>query len=157
MSDMFIKIDGITGESQDEFHPDEIQIESWRWKMAQQSSMLSGSGGGASKATINDLEFVHQIDRASPNLMRYCLTAKHIPKVVLTTRKSGGKPLDFLKITMEDVIITEVMPMVSTNSCYEHVSLSFARVKQEYKLQSSLGVGAGTVTASFDIKENFSR
>jgi len=76
---------------------------------------------------------------------------------VLTTRKSGGKPLDFLKITMEDVIITEVMPMVSTNSCYEHVSLSFARVKQEYKLQSSLGVSAGTVTASFDIKENFSR
>jgi type VI secretion system secreted protein Hcp len=107
MADMFVKIDGIAGESQDEFHPDEIQINSWRWKIAQQSSMLSGSGGGAAKATINDVEFVHQIDRASPNLMRYCLTGRHIPKVILKTRKAGGMPLDFLKITMEDVIITE--------------------------------------------------
>jgi type VI secretion system secreted protein Hcp len=101
MADMFIKINGIAGESRDESHPDEIQINSWRWKIAQKSSMLSGSGGGAGKATINDLEFVHQIDRASPNLMRYCLTGRHVPMAVLTTRKSGGTPLDFLKITME--------------------------------------------------------
>jgi type VI secretion system secreted protein Hcp len=157
MSDMFVKIDGIAGESKDEFHPGEIQISSWRWKMEQQSAMSSGSGGGAGKATIVDLQFVHQIDRASPNLMRYCLTGRHIPKVILTTRKAGGVPLDFLKITMEDVVLTSVEPMVFSNSYYEHVSLSFSRVKQEYTLQSSLGASAGTVTASFDIKENLSR
>ncbi|MBZ5795285.1 Hcp family type VI secretion system effector [Burkholderia sp. LMG 32019] len=157
MSDMFVKIDGISGESQDEFHRDEIQVDGWRWKISQQSSMLSGSGGGAGKATINDLEFIHQIDRASPNLMRYCLTGRHIPKVVLTARKSGGTPLDFLKITMEDVVITEVQPIVAESSYCEHVSLSFSRVKQEYTLQGSLGGSAGTVTASFDIKENRDR
>ncbi|WP_233835895.1 Hcp family type VI secretion system effector [Paraburkholderia sp. ZP32-5] len=157
MSDIFIKIDGIAGESQDELHPGEIQVQSWRWKMTQQSSMMSGSGGGAGKATINDLEFVHQIDRATPNLMRYCLTGRHIPEVVLSTRKAGGIPMDFLTITMGDVVITGVEPIVFGDSYFEHVTLSFARVKNEYKLQNSIGGSAGTVTASFDIKENLER
>jgi type VI secretion system secreted protein Hcp len=54
MADMFIKIDGIAGESQDEVHRGEIDVASWHWKMAQQSSIMSGSGGGAGKATVCD-------------------------------------------------------------------------------------------------------
>lgn len=157
MADVFVKIDGISGESQDVQHRGEIEVSSWRWKISQQSSMMSGSGGGAGKASITDLEFVHQIDRASPNLMRYCLTGRHIPKVVLSMRKAGGVPLDFLKITMGDVIITSVEPIIFCDTYYEHVHLSFARVKQDYMLQSSIGGSAGTVTASFDIKENLER
>jgi type VI secretion system secreted protein Hcp len=155
--DIFIKIDGISGESEDELHPGEIQVHSWRWKMSQQSTMMSGSGGGAGKATINDLEFIHQIDRASPNLMRYCLTGRHIMKVVLSTRKAGGAPMDFLKITLGDVVVTGVEPIVTGSNYYEHVTLSFARVKSEYTLQSAAGRSSGTITASFDIRENLRR
>jgi type VI secretion system secreted protein Hcp len=157
MADMFIKIDGISGESQDAAHRGEIEVPSWRWKIDQQSSMMSGSGGGAGKASITDLEFVHQIDRASPNLMRYCLTGRHIPQVVLSTRKAGGLPLDFLKIKMGDVVITSVEPIIYCDSYYEHVHLSFARVTQDYTLQSATGGSAGVVSASFDIKENRDR
>jgi type VI secretion system secreted protein Hcp len=157
MADIFIKIDGIAGESQEEGHRDEIDVASWHWKMAQPSSMMSGSGGGAGKATVCDIEFIHQIDRASPNLMRYCLTGRHIPKVVLSMRKAGGAPLEFLKITMGDVVITGVEPTAATGTYWEHVTLSFSRVQQEYTLQGRLGSSNGTVTASFDIKENLSR
>ncbi|WP_116121709.1 type VI secretion system tube protein Hcp [Paraburkholderia sp. BL6669N2] len=157
MADIFLKINGIAGESQDAVHTGHIEVSSYRWRMAQQSSMMSGSGGGAGKATINDLHFVHQIDRASPNLMRYCLTGRHIPEVILTVRKSGGVPLDFLKITMGDVVITCVEPIVCDSSYHEHVSLSFARVEQEYTVQSQLGASAGMVTASFDIRKNVER
>ncbi len=52
--DVFIKIDGIAGESQDSTHPDEIEVLGWSWNVAQQSSMHSGSGGGAAKATVSD-------------------------------------------------------------------------------------------------------
>lgn len=154
MADIFIKINGIAGESRDSVHNGEIEVVSWHWKMAQASPMMSGSGGGAGKATIHDLRFVHQIDRASPNLMRYCLTGRHIPEVVLSVRKAGGKPLDFLTLRMGDVVIASVEPIVFDNNYYESVSLSFSRVKQEYKLQNELGLGAGAVTASFDIREN---
>ncbi|MEM5433876.1 type VI secretion system tube protein Hcp [Paraburkholderia diazotrophica] len=157
MADIFLKISGISGESHDALHKGEIEIDSWRWKVSQPSSMMSGSGGGAGKATINDLNFVHQIDRSSPNLMRYCLTGRHIPEVILTTRKAGGNPLEFLKVTMGDVVVTSVEPVIYEDHYSEHVSLSFSRVKQEYKVQDISGINAGAVTATFDIKENIER
>lgn len=149
-NDVFIKIDGISGESPDAAHPNEIQVANWTWKMSQQASMMSGSGGGAGKATVEDLVFFHQVDRASPNLMSYCLTGKHIPKAILSMRKAGGTPFDFCRITMTDVIITGVEMTAS----YEQIHLSFARVKQEYMVQNPQGGSGGVVTATFDIKGN---
>jgi len=149
-NDVFIKINGITGESEDAEHPGEIQVANWTWKMSQRSSMMSGSGGGAAKATVEDLVFFHQVDRASPNLMSYCLTGKHIDQCALTMRKSGGVPLDFLRITMYDVIVTGV----EMGPNFEQVSLSFSRVKHEYIIQNQLGGSKGVVTGTFDIKAN---
>ena len=88
--------------------------------------------------------------------MTYCLTGKHIQKAVLTTRKAGSAPLDFLTITMTDVIITAVEPAASGGGYYEQVRLSFSEVKQEYKVQNALGGTAGVVTGIFRIKENVS-
>jgi hypothetical protein len=34
VADIFIKIDGITGESQDAFHLNEIDVIGWRWKVS---------------------------------------------------------------------------------------------------------------------------
>lgn len=98
--DIFLKINGIDGESQDAAHLSEIDVIGWRWKVSQQSSMISGSGGGAGKATVSDLEFTHELDRASPNLAKYCFTGKHIDQVRLTVRKAGGLPFEHLKSTM---------------------------------------------------------
>jgi type VI secretion system secreted protein Hcp len=149
-NDVFLKIDGITGESQDAEHPGEIQVTNWAWKMSQQSSMMSGSGGGAAKATVEDLVFFHEVDRASPNLMAYCLTGKHVRKAVLTMRKAGGVPLDFFRITMSDVIVTGV----EMSASFEQVRLSFASVQQEYIVQNAMGGSRGVVTGTFDIKAN---
>ncbi|WP_322056439.1 hypothetical protein [Paraburkholderia sp. J63] len=56
-----------------------------------------------------------------------------------------------------DVVITSVEPTCGAGKYWEHVVLSFARVKQEYIVQSNIGGSAGTVTAAFDIKENIDR
>jgi type VI secretion system secreted protein Hcp len=42
-------------------------------------------------------------------------------------RKAGGIPVDFLRITMLDAIVTAV----EMSASYEQVRLSFASVKQE--------------------------
>ncbi|PRG28543.1 Hcp family type VI secretion system effector [Burkholderia multivorans] len=155
--DIFLKIDGINGESLDDKHKDEIEILNWDWEILQESSMHSGSGGGAGKATVKDLTFEHNIDRASPNLMKYALTGKHIDHAVLVMRKAGGNPLEYLKLTMSDVIVTRVKPSGSKageEKSRETVSLSFSKVKQEYVVQNAQGGSGGAVTASFDIKGN---
>lgn len=154
--DIFLKLTGISGEAQDAAHKDEIEVLSWAWEITQNSSMHAGSGGGAGKATVSDLTFDHYLDRASPNLLKYCLTGKHIGTATLVVRKAGGTPLEYLKLTMDDVVVTKVQPELNYNMRRprEEVSLSFARVKQEYVIQNQQGGSGGTVTASFDIQRN---
>ena len=154
--DIFLKLSGISGESRDAVHKDEIEVLRWAWEIRQESTMHAGSGGGAGKATVKDLRFDHYVDRASPNLLKYCLTGKHAEAATLVVRKAGGTPLEYLKLTMSDVIVTEVAPG-STDTMgrvRERVSLSFARVKQEYVVQNPQGGCGGTVTASYDIQRN---
>ena len=154
--DIFLKINGIDGESMDSAHKNEIEVLSWDWQILQDSNMHTGSGGGSGKATVRDLNFLHFVDRSSPNLMKFCLTGKHIPEAKLVVRKAGGSPLEYLKITMTDVVITNVQPVGNSSEerIQEKVSLSFAKVKQEYTVQNQQGGSGGAVTAGFDIKLN---
>lgn len=154
--DIFLKLDGIDGESQDSSHKNEIEVIDWSWKISQNSSMHAGSGGGAGKATVDDLTFTHRVDKSSPNLMKYCLTGKHVPQAKLTVRKAGGNPLEYLTITMSDVIISMVQPsgQASDEMIHEQVSLAFSKVKQEYAVQNAQGGSAGAITAGYDIKGN---
>jgi len=154
--DIFIKIAGVTGEAQDASHKDEIDVLRWQWAVSQSANMHSGSGGGAGKATVYDLSFDHYCDRASTTLLAYCLTGKHIAEVVLTLRKAGGSPLEYLRITLEDAIITHVKSAMNLNMDMprENFSLSFSRVRYEYTLQNAEGLPAGTVSMGYNIKAN---
>ena len=46
-ADMFIKIDGITGEAKDATHSGEIDLIFWNWTMTQSGTMHSCGGGGS--------------------------------------------------------------------------------------------------------------
>jgi type VI secretion system secreted protein Hcp len=154
--DIFLRLSGIDGESLDASHKNDIEVLDWEWEVTQRSSMHSGSGGGSGKATVGDLSFDHYIDRSSPNLLKYCLTGKHIETATLVFRKAGGQPLEFMKITMGDVIVTRVAPTLtaSMGQARESISMAFARVKQEYTIQNAQGGSAGTVSMIFDIQKN---
>jgi len=155
--DIFLKIEGIDGESPDTSHKNEIDVLSFNWKVLQSSSMHAGSGGGAGKATVEDFEFEHYIDRSSPNLMKYCLTGKHVAEARLTVRKAGGNPLEYLRMVFTDVIVTSVAPFGDSADdlrIRERVRLSFSKVQQEYAVQNAQGGSGGAVTASYDIKGN---
>jgi type VI secretion system secreted protein Hcp len=158
--DIFMKISGIEGESEDSTHGGEIEVLNWTWGASQQSNMHAGSGGGAGKATVRDLMFEHYVDRASPTLMRCCVTGRHLAEAMLILRKAGlgdnRPPFEYLKIRMKDVIVAEVETAASCASSLasEQVSLSFSRVTYEYTVQNQQGGSKGTVAATIDIKEN---
>jgi len=63
MTDIFIKVDGTAGESQDATHPNEIDVIKWSLNVSQQSPMLSATGRGASKPTVEGLVFTDEIDQ----------------------------------------------------------------------------------------------
>lgn len=154
--DIFLKIEGVQGESKDQHHPNEIEIISWNWEISQDSSMHIGSGGGVGKATVHDLEFEHYVDRASPTLRIRALSGRHIKQAILTMRKAGGTPLEYSTITMTDVLITGIRTVCSQcdSNAVERVRLSFAKFREEYHIQRADGGSEGTVSGGFDIKGN---
>lgn len=154
--DMFLKIDGIRGESNDHKHKDEIDVLSWSWGMSQSGTSHISGGSGAGKVNVQDLSITKYIDKSTPNLMLYCASGKHIPEMKMTVRKAGDKALEYIKITMKDGIISSVNPGGSGHDdrLVENVSLNFAHVKVEYTPQKADGSGDAAVEMTWDIAKN---
>src|SRR5918998_189662 len=104
--DIFLKIDGIQGESTDAQHRDEIEAASFSWGAAQQGTTSTGSGGGGGKVGFQDLHALMPVSQASPQLFLACAQGRHLKTAVLTCRRAGGRDQhDFLKVTLTDVIV----------------------------------------------------
>ena len=155
--DMFLKIEGIEGESLDATHKNEIEVLAWSWENRQHSNMHSGSGGGSGKATVEDFKFSHYVDKASPNLLNFCLSGKHIKNIQFVIRKAGGDPLEYLTIAFSDAIITRVFLSGNVSNDtrpIEEVTFSFTKFTQDYVIQNAEGNKSGIISASYDIKAN---
>jgi type VI secretion system secreted protein Hcp len=153
-ADIFAKIGDIKGESLDAKHKDEVEVLSWSWGVAQSGSSSPGGGGGQGKASFNDFNFTHHVDKASPVLMRACATGNHIKEATITVRKAGKGQQEFLIIKMTDVIITSVNPGGSgdTAATAESIALQFSKVELEYKPQKADGSLDAGVFFKYDIK-----
>src|SRR6187402_3524351 len=101
--DMFLKLDGIAGESKDKAHTGEIHIESFSWGMSQTGAHGSGGGGGAGKVSVHDISVTKLTDKSSCALMAALASGKHIKDGPITVRKAGEKPLEYLKIKLTDI------------------------------------------------------
>lgn len=155
--DMFLKLDDVKGESHDDKHKDEIDVLSWSWGMSQSGTTHVGGGGGAGKVKVQDINIVKHVDKASPNLMLACCNGKHYKEALLTVRKAGEKPLEYIKITMKEVIVTSVTTGGSggEDRLTENVTLNFAEFKFEYQPQSAKGgKEGGAKIAAWDIAQN---
>jgi type VI secretion system secreted protein Hcp len=154
--DMFIKIGDIKGESRDDKHKDEIDVLAWSWGMSQSGTTHMGGGGGAGKVNVQDLSLTKYIDKASSNLMKFCCSGKHYPEALLTVRKAGGSPIEYLKITMKEVLVSSVSTGGSggEDRLTENVTLNFAEFKVEYTPQKADGKAEAVIPTGYSIAEN---
>jgi type VI secretion system secreted protein Hcp len=153
-SDIFAKIGDIKGESLDSKHKDEIEVLSFSWGVTNTGSIGTGGGGGAGKATFQDLSFHHGIDKASPLLLRACATGEHIKEATITHRKAGKGQQEYLIIKMNDIIITGISLSDATDAASETVSMAFAKVDLEYKPRKQDGSLDAGIHFKYDIKGN---
>ena len=154
--DMFIKIGELKGESRDKVHKDEIDVLAWSWGISNSGSAQQGGGAGAGKCNVQDLSFTKYLDKASPDLMLACCNGKHFPKATLTVRKAGENPLEYLLITVEELIVTSVSTGGSggEDRLTENVTLNFARVKVNYKEQTPTGGVGDKPEMGWNVAEN---
>jgi len=153
--DVFLKLDGIKGESADHKHKDEIHIESFSWGLNQTGTHGAGGGGGAGKVSVHDISISKFVDKASPELMLACANGKHIKEATITVRKAGEKPLEYLKIKLTDILISGVQASTGGELLSENVTLNFAKFQLEYQEQGPDGAAkGGPVMMGWDVKSN---
>jgi len=152
-ADIFAKVGDIKGESLDDKHKDQIELLSWSWGVANSGAHSTGGGGGAGKASFQDLSFTHKIDKASPLLLRGCATGQHLKEATITRRKAGKGQQEFLVIKLSDVVITSVAESDSSGGDQmESVTLAFAKVEVEYRPQKADGSLDAGIHFKYDLK-----
>ena len=127
-SDYFLKLDGIDGESIDDKHKGEIEVASFSWGASNPARPGFGAGGGSGKVTLQDFHFVKATDSSSPTLFKSCATGVHIKKATLTVRKTGSERLEYLKINLQDIIVSSFEQKADGDVPLDSFSLSFADI-----------------------------
>ena len=151
-----MKIDGVPGESQDDKHMDEIDLESWSWGEVNSGSHAAGGGGGAGKVSMHDFSFGMHVNKASPKLFLACANGQHIASALLTCRKAGKDAQEYLKIKFNDLLISnyqtggsggEVVPV-------DQISFNFSKIEVSYAPQKPDGSLDAPVVHNYDLKKN---
>ena len=143
--DMFLELEGVKGETIDKTYKSKkaIDVLGWSWGVSNTGTFHHGSGGGAGKASFQDISITKYTDNATADLILFCANGKHIPKGVLTCRKAGENPLEYLKITMQQILVTSYTTGRNQGDAEERstetVRLNFAKVKVEYFMQNATG------------------
>lgn len=153
---MFLKLGDIEGDSQDDRHHGEIDVTAWSWGLTRAETMHAGPGGGAGKVSVQDLSLTKYVDRSTPALILACCTGKHFAEALLTVRKGGDRPLEYLKIAMKDVLVSSTITGNASEGglATETVILHFAEFRLEYTPQKSDGSAAAVITAAWNIARN---
>lgn len=154
--DYFIELDGIEGESQDSQFAKHIEVLSWSWGETNDGTHGRGGGGGAGKVSMQDFVVVTNYNKASPEVMLRCATGTHIPSATLHCRRAGGGQEVYLKITMNDLIITSVSTGGSGGDVVpvDQFSMNFAKIAYEYKPQKADGSHDAPIKTGYDIRKN---
>ena len=154
--DMFIKIASLKGESVDKTHAGEIDVLAWSWGLSNSGSAHVGGGAGAGKVNVQDLSFTKYLDKSTPDLLLSTCNGKHWDQATLVVRKAGETPLEYLKITMTEVLVTSVSTGGSggEDRLTENVTLNFASVKVDYIEQKKDGSAGDKPSMNWNIAEN---
>ena len=156
--DYFLKIDQIDGESQQEGHTKEMEMDSWSFGETQSGVASTATGSASGKVSLADFSFSKRYDSSSPKLAQYHFTGKHIKWARFTARRAGeqgGKPSDYLFVDFGDLVITgyNVSGTGADGWPYETISFSYGSLVMTYK-QMIQGVLQGPIAGGYDSEKN---
>jgi type VI secretion system secreted protein Hcp len=135
--DVFLKITGIKGESNDSAHKDEINVLAWSW--GESTGTAKTKHGVLPAACIQDLSVMKIIDSASPQLILNSVTGVVAPEAVLTMRKAGPTPVEPLILKMTNVTVVSYQISGSSELPTESIVLRFESMRGEYRRQKPDG------------------
>ena len=157
--DMFMKIEGIPGESTDEAHTEWMELLSYGQGLSQSVSGTSGTGGRTGgRADFQHFSISKSIDSGTPDLAIYCASGKHIPKIEIELCLATEDKHTFMKYVMEDVIVSSVSQEASSGSTEsrptEEVTFAYGKLVWEYTPVDQKGAAGAASTRTWNLETN---
>jgi len=153
--DMFLKMDGIQGESTDAKHKGEMDVLAWSW--GESAGTARTRRGTLPSACIQDLSLTKFVDSSSPQLILDGVLGTIVPTAVLTIRRGGEQPAEFLHLTMRNVTVASYQTGGSggEDRIVDNIVLHFESMQGDYRQQKPDGTLGTPIT--FDIAGTNSR
>ena len=159
--DIFLKIQGIKGDSTDDKHKEWIEVLSYKHRINNPFGGAINASGDyiGAKASHYDFNIVKKLDAASPTLFQYCHLAKRIPQVQLELCRAMGDKTPFMKYTFKEAVIASVEPGGSHDSNdtlpLETISVRYVQISLEYTATDPTGGGrkGATNTVKVDLQD----
>jgi len=140
-SDIYLKLDGIPGESKVKGHAGEIDVAAWSWGVSKTASH---------PPSLSGLVISKYIDKSTPLLQKACCLRTSISNALLTCRTTGTGGMDFIKITLTKSLVASASASGDTDSATDSFVLSYDRIQFDYfYLQGNTPT---TVTYQWDFK-----
>ncbi len=160
--DMYLKIEGIKGDSTDSKHKDWIEVQSFTHSINQATGGATSAQGvmTGGRADHGDFSFVKRIDASTPTLAKFCCSGKPITKVEFELCRAMGDKTCFMKYFFEDSVISKVGPQGTSEGDdlipLEEVGLRYGVIKWEYTPTDPKGGGktGAAVKAGWSTEEN---
>lgn len=135
--DMFLKIDGVEGESKDQSHRDWIDVLSFDMSVSRPIGPGAGGGrAGGQAAEASDLSLSKYIDKSSPKLVLACCDGRHIPEVTLELINTrGGNRTPYMVYKLHNVLVSSYSVSGDTSDDplpTEEITLNYESIEWTY-------------------------
>lgn len=158
--DVYLQIDGIPGESQDDQHKQWIEVTGVHWAVHQPKSATTSTGGGhtAERAELSEISFSKLADLSSPILAQTCAMGRTIKgaKLEFFRADGNGTRVKYYDVELENVLIGMVKPHLGGSESFlsEIVNLKFSKIKWKYTQQKISGGVGGNTAGGWDLATN---
>ncbi len=154
--DMFLKLDGVDGESPDPQHKSEIQIDGFTLGALSPRDSFTNQAAGAVR--MSHVTIRAKIDKSTPKLFSKIAKNEKIPSAVLTCRKAGKEQFEYFKVTLSDVLVAKVQAgeLEVGEDVIPHCEfeLAYGKIEIQAKEQTSVGPTSGPVIFVFNLPTN---
>ena len=154
---MFLKIEGLDGESADDKHEQWIEVLSFSHGLSQPAA-TSSAGGSRSSARCehDDFRIVKLLDKTSPKLALYASNSLHLTTVTLELVSPGTSPMRYMQYVLKDVIVTsfDVRGTEGEARPTEEISLNYGKIEWTYTEYDGSGTSQGNVSANWNVETN---
>jgi len=131
---IYLKMDGIDGDTTHDQHKKWVTVESIHWNVGRRMNTPAGTTTNreASEPSVSEVVIAKQADASTPKLFGEACTGKDGKKVVIDFVTTGSPGDTYLQCTLSDTLISSYSVSSGGDRPSESIGLNFTKMEMKY-------------------------